>query len=298
MTASGPFVSAIRRFALDDGPGIRTTVFFKGCPLACIWCHNPECMRPSNEIAFHPDLCIECGHCAAACKAGAIRLDSPERVVREACTVCGDCVEACPATALTLVGTAYPVDTLLRLLLRDRLFFEASRGGVTLSGGEPTLHMDYLAGLLCRLKESGIHTAVQTCGLFDLAAFVGRLLPHIDLLFFDIKLLDSAEHRKYTGAPNTVILENFRRLTLLARERLVPRVPLIPGITATARNLRGIAAWLDALGYQDCDVLAYNPGCIARRQALGMAISPELPAMAHATGRQRLSECLSDQSQR
>ncbi len=276
MSSALPLITNIRRFALDDGPGIRTTVFFKGCPLACIWCHNPECILPDNEIVFHREKCIECGRCAATCTAGAISMVSPQRVSRSECTACGDCAEVCPATALSLAGATYPVDVLIRRLLRDRLLFETSGGGVTFSGGEPTLHMEYLGLALAALKQAGIHTAIQTCGMFDAVRFIARILPYTDLVFFDLKLIDPAAHARFAGAPNALILENFRRLTAVAKEKLAPRVPLVPGITATRANLLGIARLLSELGYSDCATLPYNPGA-AKRLAVGLSDRQEVP---------------------
>lgn len=276
MTAPPAVVFDIRRFALDDGPGIRTTVFFKGCPLACVWCHNPESIRPAAEIGFQAPSCIGCGACAVVCPEDCIALDREERVDRAACTVCGLCVEACPAAALRVIGAVYPVEELVELLLRDRVFYETSGGGVTFSGGEPTLHMHYLSGILEALKQCGIHTAIQTCGLFDLAAFKRLLLPYLDLIHFDIKLIDPREHEKYTGAGNAAILSNFRALTAIAKDRILPRIPLIPGITMRRENLSGIAALLKGLGYAVCELLPYNPDGARKRRTLGIPVSPEV----------------------
>jgi pyruvate formate lyase activating enzyme len=272
-----PLVFDIRRFALDDGPGIRTTVFLKGCPLACLWCHNPESIRPEAEIVFHRQLCLGCGECATACPRGALCPEGPDRIDRRLCAACGACAEACPATALRVVGSHFPPSELLRLLLRDRSFFETSGGGVTFSGGEPALHPDYLSQVLTGLKHQGISTAIQTCGLFDYAAFRERILPLVDLIFFDLKLADPGRHRRYTGRDNAVILSNFRRLAAEARHRLRPRVPLVPGITATPENLAQIAAQLKELGFSACELLSCHSGGIAKRRALGESASPLLP---------------------
>lgn len=263
----------IRRFALDDGPGIRTTVFFKGCPLACVWCHNPESIQPAAEIGFQSRSCVGCGTCAVVCPENCIALG---RVDRAACTVCRRCVEACPADALRAIGEVYSADVLVELLIRDRMFYQTSSGGVTFSGGEPTLHMQFLSGILEVLKQCGVHTAIQTCGLFDLAAFKRLLLPHLDLIHFDIKLIDQREHKKYTGAGNAVILSNFRALTAIAKDRILPRIPLIPGITMRRDNLAGIAALLKDLGYAVCEVLPYNPDSARKRRTLGIPVAPEV----------------------
>jgi pyruvate formate lyase activating enzyme len=274
-----PLVCKLHRFAQDDGPGIRTTVFMKGCPLSCLWCHNPEAMRPEPEVACYPDRCILCGTCEVVCPEGAITVDPAPRIDRSRCTACGACADRCPATAIRLIGKAYPVDALLEKLLRDRRFFETSGGGVTFSGGEPTFSMDYLGTVLRALKSVGLHTAIQTCGVFDYQAFSQQILPFVDLIMFDIKLIDAAEHRRYTGRDNRGILENFRCLTEDAAGRVLPRVPLVPAITTTPGNLSAIASFLADLGYRRCDLLPYTPAGIGKRRAIGMATPPHLPAL-------------------
>ncbi len=268
-----PVIFHLRRFALDDGPGIRTTVFLKGCPLACIWCHNPESVKVDREIAFYPQLCLRCGDCASVCPTGAIA-DEPERLDRTRCLACGSCADACPATALKSVGMHYPVDKLVELLLRDRIFYETSGGGVTFSGGEPTLHMDYLGAVLQKLKGCGIHTAIQTCGMFDLSDFRKKVLPYLDLIFYDLKIMDPRLHVKYTGKDNRVILQNFTDLMKESSEKVQPRVALVPGITATTGNVKKVAGFLKRVGCADCEALPYNPGGIAKRAALGDSVPP------------------------
>jgi pyruvate formate lyase activating enzyme len=263
-----PVIFDIRRFALDDGPGIRTTVFFKGCPLACSWCHNPESIRADREMAFYPQFCIDCGDCVTACANGAITGNSP-KIDRQSCRVCGNCAAACPATALKIIGVHHPVPKLVALLLRDRMFYETSGGGVTFSGGEPTLHMDYLGAALQALQARGIHTAIQTCGMFDLAEFKGKVLPYLDLIFYDLKIFDAWKHAEHTGKANGVILANFADLIGTVPEKIKPRLPLIPGITATIDNLRAIARYLKSHGCIECAILPYNSGGMEKRILLG-----------------------------
>ncbi len=266
--ALSPVIFRIRRFALDDGPGIRTTVFFKGCPLSCAWCHNPESLRAEAEIAFYRQLCISCGDCGTVCPAGAVT-DGPERIDRSRCTACGMCAEACPATALKMMGSRYPADELSGLLLRDRPLFEASVGGVTFSGGEPTLNTDYLGAVLKTLKRHGVHTAIQTCGMFAMDRFREDLLPLLDVIYYDLKIIDARDHIIFTGKDNAVILENFAVLVAEARAKVRPRTPLIPDATATKENLSGIARFLKNLGCTSCEVLPYNPAGLAKRAAIG-----------------------------
>jgi len=266
-----PFITAIHRFALDDGPGIRTAVFFKGCPLACVWCHNPECIRPQREIGFSRELCIGCGRCATVCAEGAISLDSETRINRSACTVCGDCVETCPSTAVRNIGVRYTPEELTTLILRDREFHRASGGGVTFSGGEPSLYADYLEQVLRAMVAEHVHTAIQTCGLFNLDSFTTQLLPYLDLVYWDIKLFDPAAHARYTGTGNETILNNFRAVARLAGGKLQPRVPLVAGITDTRENLEAIGRVVSAAGYSGFLTLPYNPGGAAKRQVLGLS---------------------------
>jgi pyruvate formate lyase activating enzyme len=275
-----PLIFDIRRFALDDGPGIRTTVFFKGCPLSCTWCQNPESQKTGPEIACYPNLCIGCGDCSRVCPENAIDLKNPSIIRREACTACGRCAEACPATALRQVGRYYPIDALSDLLMADRNFYLTSGGGVTFSGGEPTLHPAYLGEASQVLKNNRVHVTLQTAGTFDLHAFETKVLPWVDLIHFDIKLIDSNEHRRFIGADNARILRNFAALYRKAPGKILPRVPLIPGITATGHNIRHIAMFLKRQGCRRCQFLPYNPGGATKRTAIGEAMPPGLPEAA------------------
>jgi len=271
-----PLICDIHRFALDDGPGIRTTVFLKGCPLSCSWCHNPETMCSERETAIHPDRCICCGACRAVCPEAAISYNPAPQIDRSRCTACGGCGESCPAMAIKIMGRGYPLDELLELILRDRQFFAASGGGVTFSGGEPTLRMQYLGAALQALKAEGLHTAIQTCGVFDYDDFARKILPFTNLIMFDIKFIAAAEHKRHTGQANSSILKNFRRLTKEAASKVLPRVPLVPGITATPGNLLEIASFLADLEYLRCDLLPYNPAGMEKRRAIGMEVPPNL----------------------
>ncbi len=229
----------IQRFSTHDGPGIRTTVFLKGCPLACPWCHNPESRAPELEIAFNEGRCIHCGACVRSCKAGAVEN-------RLLCVLCGECVDACPTGAREIVGRVYTVDELLAEVERDRDFYQDSGGGVTFSGGEPLMQPTFLASALAACKARELHTTVDTTG-FAPNATLRDVARHTDLFLYDLKLMDTERHRAYTGASNELILDNLRTLAELGSE-VVIRIPLIPGITDTEENLTAIGDFVHSLG--------------------------------------------------
>jgi len=220
-------------------------------------------------VAFFPELCLGCGSCAAVCPEEAVRLTGTDRLDRSRCTGCGSCADACPATALRRVGNYYPVQELVTLLLRDRIYYQVSGGGVTFSGGEPSLYPDYLETVLKALRQAGIHTVIQTCGHFAADPFIERILPLVDLIYFDLKLSDTGDHSRFTGKDNGLIFDTFRKLSHTTQEKIFPRIPLIPGRTASRENLLALAGFLRELGYNRCDLLSYNPGGIAKRHRLG-----------------------------
>jgi pyruvate formate lyase activating enzyme len=276
MEKQKPLIFEIKRHALEDGPGIRTTVFFKGCQLRCLWCQNPESIEVGAEISFYAADCIGCGDCVAACPRGAVSLDNPARIQRQLCDRCGDCAKACPGSGLRLIGRFYPVKELTAKLVRDRVFYEVSGGGVTLSGGEPTMHLDYLSVLLKALKRRGIHITLQTNGFFEWRKFTGKVLDYLDLIMVDVKLAHPKEHLHYTGRENGLIMENLDRLAKARPDAVLPRIPLIPGITATRRNLRAISSLLQDLGLTRCSLLPYNPLGFSKADHIGKCVSPKL----------------------
>ena len=203
----------LQRLSTEDGPGIRTTVFFKGCPLRCAWCHNPESISPRPQVQWLESRCIGCQSCLEACpRHGLVRAATGEIVRdRASCTACGECCEACPSGAMELLGTRVEAAALAKELLKDRAYFAASGGGVTLSGGEPTLQAEFALELSQRLQQAGVAVALDTCGLCP-PEVLERLLPWVDLVLYDLKCIDSLEHQRWTGVPNPAILENLRRL--------------------------------------------------------------------------------------
>jgi pyruvate formate lyase activating enzyme len=271
-----PLIADIKRHSLEDGPGIRSVVFFKGCPLRCGFCHNPEMQRPQAEIVFRPDRCIACGDCVPVCARGAVSLADAGRVDRARCDGCGKCALICPGSALAQVGRAYPIDELVEILLRDQGFYRHSGGGVTFSGGECTLFPEYLVELAVALKQHGVHLLVETAGDFDADWFVRDLLPLVDLVFFDAKLADEDLHRTHCGRDNRRIFANLAQLLAAAPGRVEVRVPLVPDVTATRENLEALARRLRGLGARRATLLPYNP--LGRQMAarLGQE-APPLP---------------------
>jgi pyruvate formate lyase activating enzyme len=257
-----PLILDIKGNSLDDGPGIRTVIFFKGCPLSCVWCHNPESKKATPEISFDQTECVGCDTCIETCPENALDRKNPFFIDRTCCSLCAACVENCPSGALSMVGKTMNIEDIFAVAEKDKPFYINSGGGVTLSGGEPTLYMDFLSDLLKRLKEDGIHTLIETCGLFEFESFEKKVLPFIDTIYYDIKILDPDIHQQFCGIKNDQILKNFIKLNTLSAGNgfeLLARTPLIPNITATEKNLRQIADFLNAQGVRQTRLLAYNP---------------------------------------
>lgn len=248
----------IKKFSIHDGPGIRTTVFFKGCPLSCWWCHNPESQSSRREMMFRERRCIRCGACQAVCAQGAISMDGDVvSTDREKCTLCGACVEACYAEAREIVGREVTVAEVMAEIEQDVAFYDESGGGVTFSGGEPLLQRNFLLALLRACREKEIHTAVDTCG-FATWETLDSLREHVDLFLYDLKSMDDARHLKSTGVSNELILGNLHRLSTLGHD-IILRVPVIPGINDDDENIRQTGAFAATLSYLNrLDVLPYH----------------------------------------
>lgn len=265
----------IKRFAIHDGPGIRTTVFLKGCPLRCLWCHNPEGISTAPELAYYAHKCAGCGMCVKSCPRGAHSFpDNAENGApihifdRSLCIACGKCAENCVGEALTLFGREISAGEALKTVLEDRIFYASSGGGVTLSGGEPLLHPDFCAELLSGARAEGIGTAVDTCGDVPEEAF-RAVLPYTDLFLYDLKHMDAVEHKKLTGRSNERILANLRLLSELGRPAEI-RIPLIPTLNDSAENLTAAGAFLAKLpNITRVKVLPYHDMARSKYAALG-----------------------------
>lgn len=280
----------IRRYSIHDGPGIRTAVFFKGCPLACRWCHNPEGRSHAPELIFRPARCILCNDCLDVCPHDTVsRVGDEIRIDRMRCRVSGNCALACPAEALEVVGRKMSVAAVLGEIERDRVFFEQSGGGATFTGGEPLAQEAFLHQLLSGCRERGISTVVDTCGHAPWSVLEG-LLPLVDLFLYDLKLMDEARHVEWTGVSNDDILANLRQLATVGHGVRV-RIPLIPGINDDEANLRQSGAFLAGLPFPPpVELLAYHSIAagkytgLGREYTLGDVKAPDAAQMQRAAG--------------
>ena len=251
------FIFNIQRYCIHDGPGIRTTVFLKGCPLTCFWCQNPESQKPHPEILLKKDICTTCGRCVEVCPAQANVLTKTSSTIdRDKCIGCGTCVSVCPTQARSISGEKTSVGDIMEEVLRDRSFYKNSGGGITLSGGEPTAQPDFTLQILKASKEHNLHTAVETCG-YAPWRIIERILDYTDLVLYDLKCLDLKKHQMATGKSNALILENARKIFKL--KHIIFRTPLIPGFNDTSAHIRDIAKFIRYyIGGSQLELLPYN----------------------------------------
>lgn len=258
----------IKRFAVHDGDGIRTTVFFKGCPLKCVWCHNPEGIGFQKQLSYVQHKCIGCGECTKVCRFGAHVIENGQHVFyREKCTDCGQCEKVCLGEALKLYGKEMTVEELMPLLLEDRDFYETSNGGVTLSGGECLMQADFCAELLKELKKHHIHTAVDTCGFVSGQA-IDKVMPYTDIFLYDVKAFNEEVHNKCTGQSNKIILENLRYINDCGK-KIEIRIPYVPDYNS--EEMEEIAGFLSGLtNVTKVKVLPYHNYAGSKYEALDM----------------------------
>lgn len=281
----------IKRYSIHDGPGIRTTVFLKGCPLSCWWCHNPESQSAHKELLYRADRCIGCGACLQACPENAIS-QTPDGFIADPdrCTLHGECVSVCPADAREIVGKGISVAELLKEIEKDALFFDESGGGVTFSGGEPLAQPQFLGEALKACREMDIHTAVDTCGFVSLKV-LETIIPFTRLFLFDLKMIDPQLHKKYTGVSNEVVLSNLEWLSKQEVETII-RIPVIPGINDTPENIEATGKFLARLPKKlEVNLLPYHAAAhqkyhrFGKQYRLPQLSAPPLERMQELTNR-------------
>ncbi|MEM4735857.1 MAG: glycyl-radical enzyme activating protein [Candidatus Thorarchaeota archaeon] len=282
-------VTNIQRFSVEDGPGIRTTVFLKGCPMSCTWCHNIEAVDPHRRLVWHSKRCIGDGACVTVCPNGALSLRPTGMLIRrDVCQTCGTCLGVCVTSALEIIGKTWTPSALVEEVLRDRVFFETSNGGITFSGGEPTYQPDFLIDSARLARDNGLHVAVETSGYCSAEVFE-RLLGVVDLVLYDLKQIDPSLHLRFTGVSLDRILSNAR----LLGKSSVPvwvRTPVIPGHTDSPDNIRGIASFVaESLpSAERWELLAFNNMCIDKYRLLDIPFALEHTPQMTADDMQRL----------
>jgi pyruvate formate lyase activating enzyme len=258
----------IKRFAIHDGPGIRTTVFLKGCPLNCLWCHNPEGKAREREFMWWREKCMGCRDCQGACTKSAISFSDDSLLLdRRKCDLCGACVNACHSQALKLIGREMTVVQIMQEIEKDTLFYDESKGGVTFSGGEPLMQPSFLLDLLKACKEMGIHTAVDTCGYANSDVLL-KISKHVDLFLYDVKVIDDEKHIKFTGVSNKLVLDNLNMLSKIG-QKIIVRFTLIPGVNNDKEDILELGAFVSSLeNVKEISILPYHKGGIEKLKRL------------------------------
>lgn len=275
-TCTKGIISETERYAIKDGPGIRTVIFLKGCPLRCKWCANPETQKSIYQLMYWQTRCIGCRKCIQKCPRQALSWGNRGiEIARSKCISCGICTDICNSQALTMAGESKTIREIMKDILKDNLYYETSGGGVTFSGGEAASQGDFLYELARECKKQGISTCIETCGYAEWEIYQ-KLLPYIDFFYYDLKIIDEEDHKKYTGVSNRLILDNFRRL-IAAGANITVRIPIIPGVNDTGKNIHNTVEFL----------LKHAPGChvsllpyhrlgISKYEKLDMEYSPDL----------------------
>ncbi|WP_394884351.1 glycyl-radical enzyme activating protein [Clostridium butyricum] len=275
----------MQRFSINDGPGLRTIVFLKGCPLSCIWCSNPESQNKNSQVMFNIKNCTACGNCKEICSVHAIDIDSEYRIDRRKCINCGKCIEECYSEALVMCGKEMTVYDVIKELKKEDVIFRCSKGGVTLSGGEPLMQPEFSIELLKACKSLGWHTTMETTGYAD-ESVIEDVMPWVDLVLMDFKTIDESMHFKYTGVSNKIILENAKKIVNLVPE-VIARVPVIPGFNADESSINAIAKYVKELErIKEVHLLPYHRfgvnkyACIGRKYAIDNKVkSPDNDTM-------------------
>jgi len=278
----------IRRYSIHDGPGIRTTVFHKGCPLDCLWCHNPEGKVREQEFMWWKERCIECRDCQKVCAKGAISFPDESLLLdRRKCDLCRACVDACHSQALTLVGKKMTVTQVVTEIEKDVFFYDESGGGVTFSGGEPLMQPYFLHSLLKACEQLGIHTAVDTCGYAN-PDVLSRISQHTDLFLYDVKVINDEKHMKFTGVSNNLILENLKKLSHNG-QRIIVRFPLIPGVNDDEKDVLELGAFVSSLkNVEELSILPYHKSGVEKAKRLKK--TKDLSFTSHSPSTETLNE--------